>query len=381
MKKYFLLIISLSFLYMFRSSDSEERNCYRSPLYQELAKENFGPFDREKKLSIIIGIDYLPYEFIEMFEKLTGIKVHVDIFDSNEILEAKLLAGGTQHDIVFPTAWPNFARQLTAKVYRPIDRQKIDFSRFNPIVLKKLDIHDKGNNYGIPYQYGISGMGMDTEVIEKVFPGADKHDLALFLDPKNAEKLAQVRFSVYDSAGELFPMILCYLGLDPETTDEKDIRKAADHFKKIRPYIYKFTEFGFEDLSSQNVTLTLGTSGDIAKVRKDTGRKNIKFFYPKQGTSLWVDVVAIPAGAKHIKNIYAFFKFIFHPKVIAEITNRTHRANCVTEADKYVNREIVTDGNIYPSLDFSQKCYIAKPVPTNVETLRTRLLTKIKSQK
>lgn len=381
MKRYFLFIIGLSFFYVFRSSFLEERDCYKSQLYQELEQEDFGRLDREKKLNIIIGIDYLPYEFVEMFEKLTGIRVHVDIFDSNEILEAKLLAGGIQYDVVFPTAWPNLARQLSAEVYRKIDYKKVDFSKFNPIVLEKLNIYDKGNLHGIPYQYGISGMGMDEDTVEKIFPGADKHDLGLFLDPKNAEKLAKVRFSVYDSAGELFPMILCYLGLNPESIDEEDIQKAADHLKKIRPYIYKFTEFGFEDLSSQNVTLTLGTSGDIIKVRKDTERKNIKFFYPKQGTALWVDVAAIPKGARHINNVYAFFKFLFHPKVIAAITNRTHRANCVTEADKYVNKEIVTDENVYPSLEFTKKCYITKPVPTNIETLRTRLLTKIKSEK
>ncbi len=380
MKKYFIFIITLSFLYMFRSS-FEERDCFDLPLYQELKKESFGQLDREKKLNIIIGIDYLPYEFIEMFEKLTGIKVHVDIFDSNEILEAKLLAGGSQYDVVFPTAWPNLARQLSAEVYRKIDHKKIDFSKFNPIILEKLDIYDKGNLYGIPYQYGISGMGMDSDVIEKMFPEIDKHDLGLFLDPKNAKKLAKVRFSVYDSAGELFPMILCYLGLNPESINKEDIQEVADHLKKIRPFIYKFTEFGFEDLSSQNVILTLGTSGDIAKVCKDTGRKNIKFFYPKQGTALWVDVVAIPKGAMHVNNIYAFFKFIFHPKVVAEITNRTHRANCVTEANQYVDEEIVTNENVYPSLEFIKRCYITIPVPANIEALRTRLLTKIKSEK
>ena len=145
--------------------------------------------------------------------------------------------------------------------------------------------------------------------------------------------------------------------------------------------IYKFTEFGFEDLSSQNATLTLGTSGDIIKVRKDTGRTNVKFFYPKQGTALWVDVAAIPAGARHLKNVYAFFKFLLNPKVIAEITNRTYRANCVTAADGYVKKEIISDENIYPSLDFIKKCYIEKPASANIEALRTRLLTKIKSQK
>ncbi len=380
MKKYFILIIAFSFLYMFRSS-FEGRGCFDLPLYQELKEEDFGQLDHEKKLNIIMGMDYLPYDFVEMFEQLTGIKVHVDIFDSNEILEAKLLAGGSQYDIVFPTAWPNLARQLSADIYRKIDHKKIDFSKFNPIVLEKLDIYDKGNLYGVPYQYGISGIGMDVGVVEEVFPGADKCDLGLFLDPNNAKKLAKVRFCIYASASELFPLILCYLGLDPESINEEDIQKAAYHLKKIRPFVYKFTEFGFEDLSSENVALTLGTSGDIVKVRNDTGRENIKFFFPKQGTALWVDVVAIPKGATHINNIYAFFKFLFHPKIIASITNHTYRANCVIEADKYVDKGIIADENIYPPLEFSKKCYITKPVPANIETIRTRLLTKIKSEK
>ncbi len=380
MKKYFLLVIFFSFSYVFLSSNSEEGNVSISPLYDELKKEDFGPLDRDKKLSLMIGIDYLPYDLIEMFEKLTGVRVLVDIFDSNEILEAKLLAGGSQHDLVFPTAWPNFSRQLMAKVYKKIDHNQVDFSKFNPIILSKLNSSDKGNQYGIPYQYGISGIGMDVDVIEKVFPKADKHDLGLFLNPENAKKLAPLRFNIYDSAGELFPLILCYLGLDPENMTEKDVKKAADQLKKIRPYIYKFTEFGFEDLSSQNASLVLSTSGDIIKVRKDTGRESIQFFYPKQGTALWVDVIAIPASARHTKNIYAFLKFLLNPKVIAEITNRTYRANCVTEANKYVNDFIIKKKDIYPPLEFIKKCYIEKPVSTTIEALRTRLLTKIKSK-
>lgn len=381
MKKCFFAFISLCILYVLFFSESRKSEHSDSSIYKELSKIDFGPFDDEKKLNIIIGIDYLPYEFVEIFEELTGIEVSVDIFDSNEILEAKLLAGGTQHDIVFPTAWPNFARQLSAKVYQPVDKKRIDFSQFNPIVLEKLAPYDNGNNYGIPYQYGISGMGMDEKIIDKIFPHADKHDLSLFLDPKNAEKLSRARFTIYDSPGEIFPVILCYLGLDPETTNEEDIKKAAEHLKKIRPYIYKFTSFGFEDLSSQNACLTLGTSGDIIKVRKDTHRESIKFFYPKQGTALWVDVAAIPAGAKHINNIYAFFKFILHPKVISEITNQTYRANCITAANKYVEPTIVNDKDVYPTLEFSKKCYIEKPIPANIEALRTRLLTKIKAIK
>lgn len=379
--KYFFSILILGMGYILWNLNPKVPAHYDSPIYKELCKTDFGPFDREKTLNISIGIDYLPYELIEIFEEITGVKVMVDIFDSNEILEAKLLAGGTQYDIVFPTAWPNFSRQLEAKLYRQIDRNRLDYSQFNPILIEKLAIYNDGDKYCIPYQFGISGIGLDEKLFEKVLPGVDKCDLAIFLDPKNAEKLAKVRISVYDSAEELFPMVLCYLGLDPESNNEEDIIKAAEHLKKIRKYIYKFTSYGFEDLSSQNVAMGLGTSGDIIKAGQENPKASIKFFRPKQGTALWIDVMAIPVNSRHVKNAYAFFKFLLHPLVISEVTNQTSRANCVPAANKFVDSEIVDDENIYPSDDFIKQCYVERPVSANVSALRTRLLTKIKSIK
>jgi putrescine transport system substrate-binding protein len=173
--------------------------------------------------------------------------------------------------------------------------------------------------------------------------------------------------------------VLAYLGLNPETEDEVDIMKAADHLKKIRRWISKFTSFGFEDLSSGNACVTLATSGDILRVSNDNNNANIKFFCPREGASLWVDVAAIPLGARHINNIYAFLKFLFHPMVIAYATNCTARANAVIGASKYVEKRLIGNLDIYPTVAIRKKCYIEKPLPPHVETLRTRLLTKIKS--
>ncbi len=381
MKKAFLLVAACCLISMSWFSDDRKSACLDSPLYQELAKEKWeGETDGEKKLNIIIGIDYLPYELVEIFEALTGIKVIVDVFDSNEILEAKILAGGSRYDLVFPTAWPNFFRQLSAQVYQPIDKSKIDFSRFESVILEKLGEYFSDEDvFCIPYQFGISGIGLDEEIIDRVLPKADKNSLGIFLNPENAKILSKERFCVYSAPEELFPMILAYLGLDPESTNEEDIIQAAEHLKKLRPYIYKFTSFGFEDLSSNDVALTVGTSGDIFKVQRDNKRPQIKFFCPKEGAALWVDVVAIPKRAQHLKNIYKFLKFLFYPKVIAEITNKTSRANCVKDAIKFVDKDLASNQSIYPSAEFCKKCYIERPVPAHVEKLRTRLLTKIKS--
>jgi putrescine transport system substrate-binding protein len=374
-----VLILFLSALCFFFFQKYDEKEFTRSPLYVELSKEEFGPFDEDKQLYIIVGIDYIPYELIELFENITGIKVTVDIFDSNEILEAKLLAGEAKYDIVFPTAWPHFSRQLNAKIYRKLDKSKIDISIFDKDILDRLAKYDVDNNYALPFQFGIQGIGIDEKIVTKLIGNCPKDTFAIVFDPANAKKLSKYRISLYESSDEIFPAVLAYLGLDPETENEEDIIKAAEHLEKIRPYIAKFTPYGFEDLASGNACLALGTSGDIIKAGQDGANPNIKFFRPKEGVSLWVDVVAIPAKARHVNNIYAFFKFLFHPLIIAEVTNITSRANAVTKSVKYVRDDLKNNLDVYPNAEIRKKCYIERPFSPSLEALKTRLLTRIKS--
>jgi putrescine transport system substrate-binding protein len=348
-------------------------------IYTILSKEKFAPLDEEKLLYINVGIDYIPYDLIELFEQLTGISVVIDVFDSNEILEAKLLAGGSKYDIVFPTAWPNFARQLNTGIYRKIDKSRIDYNIFDADIMDRLAICDEGNCFALPYQFGISGIGIDEKIVDAIIPDAPGDSLAIIFDPVYARQLSKHRISLCESPDELFPVILAYLGLDPESENEEDFVKASEHLKKIRPYIAKFTAYGFEDLASGNACATFGTSGDILKVKVENKKPHIKFFFPKEGGPLWIDVVAIPSEAKHINNIYAFLKFIFHPRVAAYITNSTSRANVVIASRRFVNKDLIANIHIYPDSNMRKKCYTEKPKSPKIEALKTRLLTKIKS--
>lgn len=379
MKKYFFFVICVSILCIFSLQKNDKSNCVCPELYQSLVNENFGPLDHEKILYINVGIDYIPFELLEVFEKLTGVTVIPDIFDSNEILEAKLLAGGAQYDIVFPTAWPHFARQLKAGIYKKIDKTRIDYKIFEHDILARLAEYDFENSYGIPYQFGISGIGIDEKIIDAIAKDAPKDSFAIIFDPVYAKKLSKYRISVYESSDEIFPAVLAYLGLNPETEKEEDIIKASEHLKKIRKYFSKFTSYGFEDLASGNACAALSTSGDILKVKSENKSSSIKFLFPKEGASLWVDLMAIPIRAKHINNIYAFLKFLFHPRVIAFVTNHTSRANVVVDSAKFVNEDLINNKDVYPPLDIRKRCYIEKPLPSEIETLKTRLLTKIKS--
>lgn len=374
-----LLIVVITALYFHSRTSKVAENGDLFEIRRALSGEQFGPFDTSEKLYIIVGIDYIPFELIELFREITGIKVVVDIFDSNEILESKLLAGNARYDLVFPTAWPHFSRQLNAKIYQPLDKSRIKSNIFYKDIMEKLAQFDPDNTYALPFQFGISGIGLDENIVNKLLPNAPKDSLALIFDPENARKLSNYRISLYDSPNELFPALLAYLGYDPTSDNEEEIVLAANHLKKIRPYIAKFSSFGFEDLASGNACITLSTSGDIFKVRSDNHKPNIKFFSPKEGASLWVDVVAIPSGAQNLNNAYAFLKFLFHPRVIAEVTNRTSRANAVEAAISYVDPALASNQDIYPSQAVRQRCYIEKPLKPEIERLKTRLLTKIKS--
>jgi putrescine transport system substrate-binding protein len=348
-------------------------------IYAVLSKERFAPLDEEKLLYINVGLDYIPYDLIELFEYLTGVGVVIDVFDSNEILEAKLLAGRSKYDIVFPTAWPNFARQLNTGIYQKIDKSRIDCRIFDEDIMNRLAACDEDNCYALPYQFGISGIGINEKIVDAISADAPKDSLAIIFDPIYASQLSKHRISLYESPDELFPAVLAYLGLDPESENEEDFIKASEHLKKIRPYIAKFTSYGFEDLASGYACATLSTSGDVLKVNVENKKPYIKFFAPKEGGPLWIDVVAIPSEAKHLNNIYAFLKFIFHPMVVAHVTNITSRANAVTASRQFVKQDLINNVHIYPNSDMRKKCYAEKPKSPRIEALKTRLLTKIKS--
>lgn len=379
MKKYVLFLVFLVCICfsLLPKKISHKSSC--NELYSVLCKEDFGPFDSEKKLNIDVGFDYLPYELVELFEELTGVLVVNDIFDSNEMLEAKLLAGGSKYDIVFPTAWPNFSRQLKAGIYRAIDKSKIDYSKFDADVLARLAKYNNATDYCLPYQFGISGIGINKKIIEKVLPEGPKDSFAIIFNPECAQKISKYRISVYDSPDELIPAVFAFLGINPETEDEQAIIAAAEHLKKIRKYISKFTANGFEDLASGNACTALGTSGDILNAGKMSKNGDIEFIFPKEGASLWVDVAAIPVDSRHEKNAYAFLKFLFHPMVIAYVTNKTSRANAVTASAEFVRKDILENKNIYPPLELRKKCYVEIPMSSKAESLKSRLLTRIKS--
>lgn len=348
-------------------------------------QEDYSNMDANKTLYLYVGIDYIPQEMIKLFEQVSGIKVVICIFDSNEILEAKMLAGGAQYDLVFPTAFPCFSRQLRTGIYQKIDKTLLDTTKYDGYVMSKLRSFDYTNEYCVPYQWGISGIGIRSDIIKKELPDVQLNSYALIFNEENIKKLAKYGVSFYESHEELFPAVAAYLGEDPENINSESVKRIAQHLKKIRNYIRKFTGYGFEDLASGSACIILGTSGDITCVQKQEianyGHSSIKFVFPREGASLWIDVAAIPKEAKHVKNAHLFLKFLMNPYVSAYISNSTYRATAIPEARKYMDKDLAENEFIYPTEYIQSKCYVEKYTSGSINKLKTKTFTKIKSSR
>jgi putrescine transport system substrate-binding protein len=342
--------------------------------------------DEPKQLNVYNWSDYIAEDTVPAFEKATGIKVTYDVYDSNETLEAKLLSGRTGYDIVVPSAMPFIAREIKAKAFRPIDKSKLpNYGNLDPVILEKVAAADPGNQYGVPYLWGTTGIGYNVAKVKAALGENAKVDsLVVLFDPENAKKLAGCGISVLDTAQELFPAALAYLGVNPLSRDPKDIERAAEAMTKIRPYIRKFHSSQYiNDLANGDLCLAFGYSGDViqARGRAKDAKNGVEIGYaiPNEGAMIWVDMMAIPADAPHPENALAFINHVLKPETIAAISNTVGYPNPNKAATELVDEEIRSDPQIYPPESVRAKLFFDQPVTPDFERLRTRAWTRVKS--
>ncbi len=249
----------------------------------------------EPRLNVYNWSDYIAPDTIPKFEAEDGIKVTYDVYDGNEVLEAKLLSGRSGYDIVIPSASPFMARQIAAKVYRMLDEPRLpNWRNLDPHILGLVAAADPGNMYGVPYLWSDTGIGYnETQLRAALGEGAPVDSLALIFDPAIASKLAGCGIALLDTPQEVFPAALGYLGLDPKSRDLGDLDKAFAALEKIRPYIRKFHSSQYiNDLANGDLCVALGYSGDVVQARnraREAGNKvAIVFRVPKEGAMMSV---------------------------------------------------------------------------------------------
>ncbi len=341
----------------------------------------------DKVLHVYNWSDYIAPDTIKKFEAESGIKVVYDVFDSNETLEAKLLAGKSGYDVVVPSN--NFlAKQIKAGVYQELDKSKLpNWKNLNESLLKAVSVSDPGNKHAFPYMWGSIGIGFNAEKVKAVL-GADAptNSWDLLFKPENAEKLKACGVSFLDSPTEMIPVALHYLGYPTDSQDKKQLAEAEALFLKIRPSIAYFHSSKYiSDLANGNICVAVGYSGDIyqAKARAAEAGDKVKVSYniPKEGAGSFYDMVAIPKDAENVEGAYKFMTFLQKPEVMAEITNAVRFPNGNAAATPLVDKDITSDPGVYPPADVQAKLYAIADLPAATQRILTRSWTKIKSGK
>ena len=339
--------------------------------------------DEEKVLNVYSWSDYIAPDTLSEFTKRTGIKVNYDVYDSNEALEVKLMVGKSGYDVVFPSAMPFFAKQINAGLYQKLDLAKIPNAKgVDPVVLARLKTADPQNAYGLPYLMAGTGIGYIKSKITPLLPEPPVGSLAMLFDPKTANALKPCGVTLLDTPDEVFPAALAYIGKDPTSTSEEDLKAAGKVVSEARSaYRYFHSSSYINDLANGSICVALGYAGDLFQARKRAREaKNgveIGIFLPKEGAVFNIDVMAIPKDAPHASNAHKFIDFLLEPKNIAAITAAVGYANAVPTSREFIPAEIVNDPVVYPPAD--QKLYTAVLETPKFERERNRLWTRIKT--
>ena len=330
--------------------------------------------------------DYIGETTLADFQKETGIKPVYDVFDSNETLEGKLLAGRTGYDVVVPSNH-FLGKQIKAGAFQKLDRSQLpNYANLDPVLLKRLEQNDPGNQYAVPYLWGTNGIGYNVDKVKAVL-GIDKIDSwSVLFEPENIKKLHSCGVAFLDSADEMMPTVLNYMGLNANSTNPKDYAKATDKLLAVRPYVTYFHSSKYiGDLANGDICVAIGFSGDIfqAKHRAEEAKKgvNIAYSIPKEGGALWFDMLAIPKDSSNVKEAHAFINYLLKPEVIAQVSDYVGYANPNPGSDKLMEQSIRTDEAVYPPQAVLDKTYVSIELPPNIQRLMTRSWTKVKSGK
>lgn len=344
---------------------------------------------QEKVVRIYNWSDYIDPKVLEDFTRETGIKVIYDTFDANEMLEAKMLAGKSGYDIVVPSH-SYLQRFIQAGVLQKLDKSKLPNLKYAwPEITRKLAAYDPGNEYGVNYMWGTTGLGINVEQVKQRLGGQPVDTWDVLFKPELLAKLRDCGVHLLDTADEMIPAALHYMGLNPDSKEAADIEKAAALLSKIRPSVRKFHSSEYINaLANGEICLAVGYSGDIlqAKTRaeeaaKGAGKKPVALDYvlPKEGALMWFDSMAIPKDAPHVENAHIFMNYLLRPEIAARNSNAISYANGNLESQKLIDKDVIGNKSVYPDLETMKKLYITSPYPAAVQRVVTRAWTRVKS--
>ena len=329
--------------------------------------------------------DYIDAKVLEDFTKETGIKVQYDTFDANETLETKLLAGKSGYDVVVPTAY-FLERQIKAGVFQKLDKNKLkNLGNVWPDIARRLAVYDPGNQYAVSYMWGTTGIGYNVKAMrERLGPNGKIDSWDIVFKPENLAKFRDCGVHMLDSADDIMPAALHFLGLNPNSTDPKELEKATELLMKIRPSVRKFHSSEYLNaLAGGEICLVVGWSGDIKQSQKRAveAKSGVEIVYsiPKEGAQMFFDNLAIPTDAGHVAEAHAFIDYLLRPEVAAKNSNLVAYANGNLASQKFIDKAVIDDKSVYPDADTMSRLYIVSARDQKSQRFVNRLWTKIKT--
>jgi len=344
-----------------------------------------GQADSERSLYVYNWADYIGAHTVRDFEQQTGLEVSYDTYDSDETMEAKMLAGDSGYDVV-NASMEFFGREIRAGAFEPLHREWLQgYENIDPEVLKILAQVDPGNRYVVPYLHSVNGFAYNRSMIHARMPQAPVDSLALLFDPKVVSRFADCGVVFLDSPQDTIGLALLYLHKNPNTRSAADLQAAEDVIARVRPYIRNFDSSEYvSTLANGEVCIAMGWSSDYAvamhKATLAGVSVDLEFTVPKEGANATYSGWVIPKGAPHPKDGHRFISFTLQPKVIAAVTNEIYYGNDNRAADRWVKPEILHDPRLYPDAALRARLVPLQEADAATERLRTQIWTRLKAK-
>jgi putrescine transport system substrate-binding protein len=345
-----------------------------------------GAAAQDRVVNVYNWSDYIDEEVLKEFTDETGIKVVYDVYDNNDIVETKLLAGGSGYDIVVPTD-SNMSRMIKAGVLLPLDKAKLpNLVNMWPFVTDKLAFYDPDNAHSVDYMWGTTGLGLNLGKVQERLPelGEDLDTWSLLFDPANAAKLADCGIYMLDAPEDVVQSVLAWLGMNPDSKDPADIEKAGEVLKAVRPYIQKFHSSEYINaLANGDICMAMGYSGDILQARDRAAEANngveVDYVIPREGALMWFDSFVIPADAPHPDEALEFINFMMRPEVAAANSNYVYYANGNLASQELLAEDVIGDEAIYPSQETLDRLFTSTSYDPKSQRVLTRMWTSLKA--
>ena len=340
--------------------------------------------NEEKVLNVYNWTDYIAPDIVPAFEKEYGIKVNYDFYDSNDILQTKLLTGHTGYDIVVPTG--SFgALEIKAGVFRMLDKSLLpNLKNIDPDLAERMDPLDPGMKYAVNYFWGTGGVGYNVGKIKAAMPDAPVDSLRMFYDPEVIRHFKSCGVMLVDEPREIVSTVLLYLGRNGTSDRPEDLAAAEKVLMSIRPYVrYIDNERYLDDLANGEICLALGWSNDVltAAVRaRETGNGNvIRYNIPKEGAVMFIDMMGIPVDSPHPKNAHLFINYLWRPEVSARNSSFVHAATSNAAAYPLIDPVVYNDRGIFPSPEIKARLIPDLPRSQAYTRLLTRMWARFKT--